>query len=408
MPGCVAQPSGAGIISTVSAFVDCHTETFVFGAYHSLASPGSTLSVLLTGFLTLAIAFFGYNLLLGNTPSLRAGTLTMAKVGMVLALATSWPAYHTLVYDLTVNGPDQLATELGQGSGVPGSDGSLRYRLDAADSAMVQLAILGPGPYTPDAQSVGGTAVPPPPFVGFNALALGSARIVFLVVALGSLVAIRVVAGLALALGPFFVAFLLFSHTRSLFEGWIRVLAGAALASLLVFVTLGLELALIEPWLAQAIAIRAGNQPLPSMPSELLVIALLFGLVLAASIFAAVRLATAFRLSPSMLAGFPSPQDSPLAERSPNASRPAARSEDAGDRTRTAALAEHLNKLRAREVAMVSAAGSGQWAGAAGLRASAPPSSPGATQGTASAGRQRGRRTNVRETASARRRDIQP
>lgn len=407
MPGCVAQPGGAGMISTVSAFVDCQTETFVFGAYQSLASPGSTLSVLLTGLLTIAIALFGYNLLLGNSPSLRTGTMTMAKVGVVLALATSWPAYHTLVYDLTVNGPDQLATELGRGSAVPGSDGSLRYRLDAADSAMVQLAILGPGPYTPDAQSVGGTAVPPPPFVGFNALALGSARIVFLVAALGSLVAIRAVAGIALALGPFFIAFLLFSHTRSLFEGWIRVIAGAAIASLIVVLILGLELALIEPWLAQAITIRAANQPLPSMPSELLVIALLFGLVLAAGIFAALRLAGAFRLSPLVLAGMPSRPSSPSAEQSQSAFRPVAGSDEVNERTRSAALAEHLLKVQAREVTMVSGRSSGQGAGAHAVPAGTAASAPGSTQVTGSAGRQRGRRTNARETASARRRDTQ-
>ena len=406
MPGCVAQPAGAGIISTVSAFVDCQTETFVFGAYQSLASPGSTLYVLLTGFLTLVIAFFGYNLLLGNSPSLRSGTMNMAKVGMVLALATSWPAYHTLVYDLTVNGPDQLASELGHGSGVPGSDGSLRYRLDAADSAMVQLAILGPGPYTPEAQTAGGTAVPPPPFVGFNAFALGSARIVFLVVALGSLVAIRVVAGLALALGPFFIAFLLFSHTRSLFEGWIRVLAGAALASLSVFLTLGLELALIEPWLAQAIAIRAANQPLPSMPSELLVIALLFGLVLAASIFAAARLAGAFRLRP--LPADASRQTSESAKQSWAADRSTANADEASDRSRSAALAEHLHKVQAREVSMGSVRRSAQGAGADAFRTGLTSSVTGAAQAAAKAGRQRtGRRTNARETASARRRDSQ-
>ena len=405
MPGCVAQPAGAGIITNVSAFVDCQTEIFVLGAYQSLASPGSTLSVLLTGFLTIAIAFLGYNLLLGNAPSLRTGTMTMAKVGAVLALATSWPAYHALVYDLAVNGPDQIASELGRGSAVPGSDGTLRYRLDASDAAMVQLAIAGTGPVTPEAQASAGAFVPPPPFAGFNALALGSSRIIFLVAALGSLVAIRVVAGLALALGPFFIALLLFSQTRSLFEGWVRVLAGAALASLIVFLTLGLELALIEPWLAQAVAIRAADQPLPSMPSELLVIVLLFGLVLAAGIFAAVRLAGAFRLPPLLQVRPRAERSAQSADRGHAGVQPVVVAQEARARTRSADLADHLNKVQARESALASARGSDRGRILQDAVRSGHASAT-TTPGAVSGGRLRGtRRTNARETASARRRD---
>jgi type IV secretion system protein VirB6 len=405
MAGCAAQPDGTGIVSTVTRFVDCQTETFVFGAYQSLASPGSTLSVLLTAFLTILIALLGYNLLLGKAPSLRSGTLTMAKIGVVLALATSWPAYQTLVYDIAVNGPDEIASEIGRGSGVPGSDGTLKLRLDAVDSALIQLAILGPGPYAPDAQTTARNYLPPPPFVGFNAMALGISRILFLIAALGSLVAIRVVAGLALALGPFFVAFLLFSHTRSLFEGWIRVLAGTAFASLIVFVVLGLELALIEPWIAQALAIRAADQPLPSMPSELLVIVTLFGLVLAAAIFGAMRLAGAFRLAPIL-------EIAALTDRSLLASggRQYGRSAGAGAeeeraRTRSAALADHLTRAQAREMALASSRHPTSLTNI--HRGPAEAGSTAAAQASATGGRTpSARRTHARVTASARRRDI--
>jgi len=403
MVGCAAEPVGTGMVSTVTRFVDCQGETFVITAYQSLATPGSTLTVLLTTFLTIVIAFVGYNLLLGNAPSLRSGTLTMAKIGIVLALATNWPAYQSLVYDVAVDGPDQIASEIGHGAGVPGSDGTLKLRLDAADHALVQLAILGPGSYVPDAQTAAESNIPPPPSVGFNAFALGVSRILFLVGAIGSLVAVRIVTALALALGPFFIAFLLFSHTRSLFEGWIRVLAAAALASLTTVVVLGLELALIEPWLAQALAIRAAGQPLPSMPSELLVIILLFGLVLVAAIFAAMRLAGAFRLAPILqMAGRPeaAPQAGGFNQywKSPNT-----RDEEDRMRSRSAALADHLSRANARELTLASVRGVRPMAG---HRAPFDGTTAPSTQVSSIRLRTPGnRRIRTRETGSSRRRD---
>jgi type IV secretion system protein VirB6 len=403
MVGCAAEPVGTGIVSTVTRFVDCQSETFVVTAYQTLATPGSTLTVLLTTFLTIVVAFLGYNLLLGNAPSLRSGTLTMAKIGIVLALATNWPAYQTLVYDVAVDGPDQIASEIGRGAVVPGSDGTLKLRLDAVDRALVQLAILGPGSYAPDQQTAADANVPPPPSAGFNAFALGMSRILFLVGAIGSLVVVRIVTALALALGPFFVAFLLFSHTRSLFEGWIRVLAGAALASLTTVVVLGLELALIEPWLAQALAIRAAGQPLPSMPSELLVIVLLFGIVLGAAIFAAMRLAGAFRLAPILeTAGRPdSFEAAGLSHHWQSSKTPG---EENRMRSRSAALADHLLRADAREVALASIRGARPMS--ATYRSHADGAIGPSTQVSAVQGRaQNNRRVRARETGSSRRRD---
>ena len=72
-----------------------------------------------------------------------------------------------------------------------------------------------------------------------------------------------------LALGPFFIAFLLFDGTRGLFEGWLRVLAGTFLGAVGSAVVLGVELALLEPWLGQLLALRAVGQSIPGVPVEL-------------------------------------------------------------------------------------------------------------------------------------------
>lgn len=296
MDACSTVPPAAGFISSITSYVDCQAQILGAGAYQALALPGSTLSIVLTGFLTIFIAVIGYNLLLGQGPTVRSGTLAFVKIGAVLALATSWPAYRTLVYDLVIQGPAQLIGEIGASTGVVGSDGTLVQRLDLTDHGLAQLAILGPGSPPPGTE----LNVPPAPFGGFDAFALGGSRIVFLLTAIAGLAAVRIIAGLALALGPFFIAFLLFDNTRSLFEGWVRVLAGAMLATGGVSIALGLELALIEPWLSNILARRMAGEALPTVAVELLVMMSLFAILVIVALLETARLARAFRLAPLM------------------------------------------------------------------------------------------------------------
>jgi len=296
---CAASGDAAGYIGSVSRFIDCRAEMLDTSAFGTLSAPGSTLSLLLTGFLTIYVALIGYNLLAGRGFSMRSGTVAMVKIGAVLTLVMSWPAYQTLVYDVVVQGPTQLVAEIGRPAGVPGADGTLTQRLDAADGALQQLAILGPGQIDfSEAQSQ-----PPPPMAGFDAFALGGSRILFLISALVGIVSVRIVEALMLAVGPYFIALLLFENTKSMFEGWIRVLAGATLGAVGVFLALGLQLLMLEPWLANVLTRRLGGESLPSMPTELFVTTAFFTVATITSLFASAKVAAGFRLARSWLGG---------------------------------------------------------------------------------------------------------
>lgn len=290
---CAASPESAGYVGSVSHFIDCRAEMLDTGAFGALAAPGSTLSLVLTGFLTVFVALIGYNLLLGRGFGIRSGTIAMIRIGAVLTLVMSWPAYQTLVYDVAVEGPGQLVAEIGRPAGLPGSDGTLLQRLDAADGALQQLSILGTG----NIEFAQAQSLPPPPMVGFDAFALGGSRILFLISALVGIVGVRIIAALMLAIGPFFIALLLFENTRSMFEGWLRVLAGASLAVIGVSVSLGFELAMLEPWLGDALARRMGGETLPSVPTELFVTTTFFAIVMIAAMVASTKVAAAFRLA---------------------------------------------------------------------------------------------------------------
>jgi type IV secretion system protein VirB6 len=419
MDVCAPLPAGAGFLQWMLAFLDCQAQLLGSGAYQFLSSPGSTLALVLTGFLTLFVALFGYRMLLGQGPDLRTGVLAFVKIGIVLALATSWPAWRTLVYDVVIQGPAQIAGEIGRPIGLPGADGGLVARLDGADQAFTALAVLGEGtpPVPTEANQVSPTlGVPPQPYPGFNTYAIAGSRMLFLIGAIGGLGAVRLVIGLLLAVGPFFVAFLLFDNTRSLFEGWIRVLAGAALGAVATSIALGVELALLEPWLADLLARRSAQEWLPGMPIEILVATTLFTLTILAMLYGAAKIAFAFRFAPLWnaatvrVAGSQRGEEGRLAAAA--AAAAAQQAPAAETRTRAATVVDAVAATQRREAAQVAVVSNRQSSDAGGEMPGARRASPAGTVrevtqtlAPAPLGQSFRRRTRGRVSASAGRRD---
>lgn len=308
MAVCDAIPAPDSFAPSALRFLDCQAQLIGAEGYRALAAPGSTASILLTGMVTLLIAFLGYRMLLGHTPTIREGVLTFVKIGLVLVLATSWPAYQVLVYDIILRAPAELAATIGGAANLPGSGGGLVGRIDGVDQALKILAIegVGPVPVGPDGRPLM-PSVPPAPFIGFDSFALGFARVIFLVSAVASFAVVRIAAGLLLALAPLFAAFLLFDGTRGLFEGWLKALLGTALGSLAIAVTLGIELAFIEPWLSTLLARRAGGLNIVGAPAQLFAAAIIFAIALGTVMWLAARVATSLRIPawmPPSLAGW--------------------------------------------------------------------------------------------------------
>ncbi|MGZ8284017.1 MAG: type IV secretion system protein [Allosphingosinicella sp.] len=413
MNGCAPLPPGSGFIQSVLAFLDCQAYSLGARGWQALAAPGSTLAFLLLGFLTLFVALFGYRLLLGHGPDVRTGVIAFVKIGIVFALATSWGAYSTLVYDVVNRGPAELAAEIGTPSGLPGTRGDLVARLDGADRAFVALAVLGEGRPPPQlvANQPVAPNVPPQAYPGFNTYAIGWSRMLFLIASIAGLGAVRLIAGLLLAVGPFFIAFLLFENTRSLFEGWVRVLAGAALAALGVSIALAVELAMIEPWLSDLLARRAADEWLPGMPVELLVATTAFALIVLAMLYACAKTAFAFRLAPIWQAvtgrGVRNPASEERRFAAPAMARGDAPPSEA--RSRAATVADAVAATQRREAAHIAVATtrhSDAGRGAAGaVQAAAGYRAGPASLAPAPLGQSFRRRTSGRVSASAGRRD---
>ncbi|MBC9033001.1 type IV secretion system protein [Sphingomonas sp. JC676] len=409
MSGTCAGIVDGAFLPSVLGFVDCQAQAIGSGGYQALAAPGSSLSLMLTGLLTLFIAFFGYRMLFGQVPGVRDGVVALVKIGIVLALATSWAAYRTLAYDVVFHAPAELVDTIGAPAGLPGAQGGIAERLGQVDNALIELNRLGVGGRTlgtidtvrtVNGQQVTVEAPVQEPSTIFGSSGLGTARLVFLTATIAGFASVRLVAGLLLALGPFFIAFLLFEGTRGLFEGWIRGIVAAIIGAVAVTILLGIELALLEPWLGQLIALRQADRSIAGADTELLVVALAFALALLAGLGMSARVAIAFRLPAAWRAA----AGDPVAQLRPEeAMRPAVvggpERQPSEQHSRAAAVAEAVAGAQRREVASTASAG------APGRTVGQGPTRDVAVATPTPLGQSYRRRTQGRVSASAGRRD---
>lgn len=242
---------GTGVGAALTA-VDCASTQMTAAAFGSLFAPGGALELVLTILLTLYVAFFGVSLMLGRSNlGLRALVPRMVTIGVILAFATSWIAFRSVVWNLFIATPDYLATLLTR------SDGSATLafagKLDVVFEA-VQQASAGQENFE---------AFSPPGLMWLGAILL-------LLGTVGILVTARIALALLVALGPIFVVMALFDGTRGLFAGWLKGLVMLALTPLFAVLGGSLMLELAVPIIALLVQYPGQVNPQAAMAFFLL------------------------------------------------------------------------------------------------------------------------------------------
>lgn len=271
---CTAVISGSGFLSATLAQIDCQAENLGSYGYGALAEPGSTISIALSGLLTIFVALLGIRLALGYSFKTRDAIGAVLRVGIVLTLATSWPAWRIVGYDLIMDGPAEVARAVGIGAGIPANGNDLRNRLQRADDGLVTMTANGTGrlPGSDMRDAFRGIALQ-------DEAGFGWGRLLFLVGTIAPYAVVRLGAGILLALAPLFGAFLLFSGSSSLFQGWVRGLGFTALGSLGISLVQSVSLTIFEPWLADAIVRRGTGEFTPAASTEMVALSLVYAVV---------------------------------------------------------------------------------------------------------------------------------
>ena len=300
---CPVTIAADALAQDVLASADCLIANQVQQSYASLLAPGGTFAAALTIALTIYVAIFGYRLILGQS-SLTLGEVVphFIKIGIVFALATSWPSYQTLVFDTLFHGPEQIADVIvRQASGSGTAQGDVMAALqavfdrltDAAGDAWAQTPAAAPPTATvvPAVQgAVPVTAAPASalPQLGapqFVAALLWTCALVLMSASVGVLLVVRIVLALLLLLGPVFVAFALFRATRGLAEGWLRVTVKFALVPLFALPLIAVAVAVLGPLVASL-----GEAPVAGVRDSPALLIFLVVLVFAAVMVQAARL----------------------------------------------------------------------------------------------------------------------
>jgi type IV secretion system protein VirB6 len=282
---CPGLASGDAFLGSLLQHIDCQGRTLGLSGYEALAAPGSPIGLVLTSVLVIFVALFGLRLASGEA-TLRDAVIAVVKIGIVLTLATNWPAFQVVVYDVVVDGPAQVGQALGLSPDTGGAD-PLINRLQGADQAIIRLTNIGTGredfTVLPSAAgALSGEAAQRFP-ISDNP-AFGWARVIFLSSSVAAFAVVRLTAGLLLALTPLFAALLLFDMAKGLFVGWVRALVFTCMGSVALVVVFGVELALLEPWLNETTSLRRAGGVVASAPVELLVLCLGFAVALTGSL----------------------------------------------------------------------------------------------------------------------------
>ena len=260
------------------ADTDCQAFGMVERGYAALSQPGGTISTGLTGLMVIAVAFFGYRLLLGRGIALRDALDLTVKLGVVLLVATSWEAWQAIAYHGIAQAPTQVAGEMLSGIGSRAPLESLQQTLDALANAAVgyrtRAGIASP--------LVGGPAA--------AAAVLNLSALVLTLSTVGLLVAARVVQAILLAIAPAMAGMLLFDATRGMAQAWIGAIIGAALVPLFVLLVASVEFAILTPMIQRLLAEQAAGTFENSSVMPIGLVAVVFVFALAFALRGAVRI----------------------------------------------------------------------------------------------------------------------
>jgi len=232
---------GNGVAASLHG-VDCAAGQMAEAAFGRLFGTSGALLPALTILLTIYVALFAFALMTGRSRiGINSMTPRLVTMGLVLTFATSWIAYQSVVWNLAIGAPNELAGIL---TGTAGN---------ATDVFAAKIDVV----FQRLAEAAGNGTAPTSTYSPLGLMWLGG--MLLLLGTVGILATSRIALAVLLALGPVFVVLALFPRTRPLFAGWLKGVVLLALAPL--FAVLGGSLTL-------ELAVPVLSSLAPTMPGQ--------------------------------------------------------------------------------------------------------------------------------------------
>lgn len=282
--GFCAAPEGDGLAARLLADTDCQSFGLVERGYTALSQPGGPVAALLTGLLVLAVAFFGYRLLLGRGLLLVDVVSLAIKIGVVLLLATSWEAWQAVAYDSFARAPVRIAAEMLTGLNATDPITGLQAALDGLEDASIgyrtRAGIASP--------LVGGPAA--------AAMTLNVSGYFLTLSILGLLVVSRILLALLLAITPLIAGFILFDATRGMAARWLAAMVTTAIVPMFVLVLAAVELSILNPMITRLLSEQAVERFENEAVTPIGLVTIIFALSMLAAVWAGSKIASGIRL----------------------------------------------------------------------------------------------------------------
>lgn len=244
---CPALDSHAPVMTSLAQYLDCQADRISEIGFPA-AGHGVISQEFLTVCLTIFVALFGYRLLF-NRAGLSGGTLvySMVRLGIVLALCTSWPAYNTLVVRVVNIGPVELARAILQPLNLTLWDPAslttqLQADFDQIEMQALQSSMLSPLDASGSVQSTPFNSTDP----SQHSSPVTKPQITLMTSTLGGLVGLKFAGAILLALGPLIIALSLFDLFLPLVGAWIKALLGLVLSGVATRIVVGVQMAFLR------------------------------------------------------------------------------------------------------------------------------------------------------------------
>ena len=277
-------PTSDGLAARLLADTDCQSFGLVERGYTALSQPGGPVAALLTGLLVLAVAFFGYRLLLGRGLMLVDVVSLAIKIGVVLLLATSWEAWQAVAYDSLARAPVRVAAEILTGLNATDPITGLQAALDGLEQASIgyrtRAGIASP--------LVGGPAA--------SAMTLTVSGYFLTLSILGLLVIARILLALLLAITPLIAGFILFDATRGMATRWLAAMVTTAIVPMFVLVLAAVELSILSPMITRLLSEQALERFENEAVTPIGLVTIIFALSMLAAVWAGSKIASGIHL----------------------------------------------------------------------------------------------------------------